>query len=286
MRFGAAHYQPRCLYSSRPVKSKAASGRCPTMRRAARASGPSCAALCAPRRVRVVRQRRPRRAEVVLEGDQTRLIEVRAPQVQFLDPLRLRLLDRAPEEERHAAQRVVPGVRPAVLVDHRLLERQRQDARDGQAVLARHVDGQPVAQARNQVAEPGERLRRQAVPAPRQPQQAVETREQPFRRPGLVAQALALGPPDGPLGAGVVEAVEDLLRGPREIQGVQAVAGAFRKAAERRRIEAAVRANSSASSPSRASGTRASRTGPPADRRAGRSDPRRGATPAAATARS
>ena len=219
--------QPRCRYSNRPVRSKAASGRRPTAHRATRASGPACRGGLARRRAGVVGQRRPRRAEVVFECDQTGLVEVRAPEVQFLDPLRLRLLDRAPEQERHAAERVVRGVGPAVLVDQRLPERQRQDAGDGQAVLARQVNRRPVTQARDQIPEPGERLRRQAVPAARQAQQAVESRQQSFGRSGLVAQALALGPPDGALGAGGMKAIEDLLRGPSEIERVQAVLGAF-----------------------------------------------------------
>ena len=124
------------------------------------------------------------------------------------------------------------GVGPAVLVDHRLLERQRQNGRDRHAVLARHVDRQAVTKAGGQVAEPGQWLRRQAVPAARQPQQPVEARQQRLGTTGLVAQALALGPPDGALRAGGVEPREHLLCGPRKIQRVQAVAGALRKTSE------------------------------------------------------
>ena len=89
-----------------------------------------------PRGAAVVGQRRSRRAQVVLERDEPGLIDVRAPQVQFHEPLRSRLLNHTPEQERHPAEAVVRCIRPAVLVNNRLLERQRQDARDWLAVLA------------------------------------------------------------------------------------------------------------------------------------------------------
>ena len=101
-------------------------------------------------------------------------------------------------------------VRAAVLVDDRLLERQRQDAGDRPALLARDVNRHAIAQMGQQVAKPGKRLRRQAVPPPRHPQQPVETCEQPLRRSRFVGQPFPLGAANCPLRAGVMESAEDL----------------------------------------------------------------------------
>src|SRR5687767_6006734 len=97
-------------------------------------------------RIAVIRQCRSRGAKVVLERDQSRLIDVGPTQVEHRRPALARVLNDAPEQEWHAAQAVLRRIGAAILVVGGVLERQRQDARHGLRVLSRHVDRDPVSQ--------------------------------------------------------------------------------------------------------------------------------------------
>ena len=103
---------------------------------------------------------------------------------------------------------MVRRIRTAVLViDVFLNDSVRMLAIGSPSLLATWIE-MPIAQIRQQVAKPRERLRRQSVPAAGHPQQPIEAGEQPLRRPRLVGEALALGPANGPLRAGMMEPLE------------------------------------------------------------------------------
>ena len=82
-----------------------------------------------------------------LNVDESRIFQIGAAHVQFGKSTRLRLLDCLPEKKRHSSKIVIFRIGAAILVDHRLLIRERDHARDRLTVLASNPDFQLFSKA-------------------------------------------------------------------------------------------------------------------------------------------
>src|SRR5690349_18324045 len=159
-----------------------------------------------------VRQRGPRRAPALLEGDEARLIPVRTTEIELRDPVAVRLLNRVPEEERHPAEIVPASVGAAVLVDHRLAVADREDARHGPPVLGRDADAGALSEALHHVLQPRPRRRRHAMALSCQAHQRVQMVDEALTAAGLVRESLAFGAANLALHAVAMEAAHERRR--------------------------------------------------------------------------
>src|ERR1700744_5589132 len=121
-------------------------------------------------------------------------------------------------------------VRGAVFVRHRLLITQHNNAGYGLLVFVRNPYAHAIAQTRDEVTKPLDRLRRYAVPATGTDQEPIKLTQQAFRTPFLASYPFALGPSDLPLYAAFVKATHNFRHWKCEIQLVKyEVLRAFRK---------------------------------------------------------
>ena len=111
-------------------------------------------------RVSPVDQCASRRVPVLFEADESGIVTIGAAHIKFLEPTTFSILDGSPEEKNHPAQIVISRVRATILIDHRFLASQSDDARNIACILRCNPNLDPFPQTIDQIAEPCERLRR------------------------------------------------------------------------------------------------------------------------------
>src|SRR6267378_1770633 len=159
---------------------------------------------------------------MVLKDNQSRVVEIRAPEVKLPHSGPLRVLNCLPKQERHTPPIVNTRVRAAILVHHGVAVTQRQDAGDGTPSFGSDTNLEPVTETRNQVPEPIHGLRRHFVPSARQNEQVIKFLQKNFRCSFLVAQILTLGASNLPLNRILLKPPKKLPESRLKIQRVEA----------------------------------------------------------------
>src|SRR5271163_5004644 len=162
-----------------------------------------------------------------LEGNESEIIRVGAPQIEFFEALLLRLFNGLPKQEGHASEFVERCDAATVLIDHTPLVEERQDAGYWQVSLGGNANFKIAAECGHQATKPSHGLGRQVLPAASGYQEPVELSKQSFRAPFFVFQSLTFRASNFSLHAVFVEVMKQLLCASTQIQPMKLIVETF-----------------------------------------------------------
>ena len=123
--------------------------------------------------IAIVSQVRTDRTKMLLESNQSWVIQVGPSEIEMICAHLFALLNGLPEQQRHYSQAVKARIRAAVFVYKRILVRQCNNAANGIGILRQEMNGQFIAQEMREVAKPDRRLWWQSV-APTRKYQEIQ----------------------------------------------------------------------------------------------------------------
>src|SRR5437016_11097347 len=101
----------------------------------------------------IVKQHRTTGTQTILEIDQALIFNIGTSQIELNGAVRLRFLDRLPEQEGHSTQRIEGRIGAPVFVGGAFLELQGDQRSYWLAILGGGVNCQPIGQAVDQTTE-------------------------------------------------------------------------------------------------------------------------------------
>src|SRR5271157_5423755 len=131
-----------------------------------------------PDRISKIRQLCPSSAPAIFERDQSRIVTIAAPHVEFGKLIPLGFLDRIPEQELCATQITEFAIGAAVLVNKYVFVAEGKDTRNWAPIFGCNSNLNFIAYTSQDVSKPVDWLRRQPVPAARHQEKMVELGQQ------------------------------------------------------------------------------------------------------------
>ncbi len=158
---------------------------------------------------------------MLLEADQPGLVQIGSPQIEMHQTFFLGVLDCLPEEKRHDAKRMKPGVGGTVFVDQDIPVPQRDDSGNRLIFDPCQTEEDPIPQAGCQVGKPFDGLRRQAMPSSGSLLQVVKRFDFDPGAAFAIPDPIPFRPSDFSLHAILMESSPNLIDRWRQVQSVK-----------------------------------------------------------------